>query len=234
MYTYLTRTVATGLLFTMFGIAAAHVDARAGSSVPESTRVVERPKVLPEAEERALALEALPPSMRADAGVWVLTSAGSRERKRTRNGYTCIVNRDEVLAIKPTCFDEEGTASILPVNAYFSDRMMQGVAVSTILREIDDRFARGVFRSPRRAGIAFMLSPRIVNVLDPVKRTLGTAPPHYMIYAPNVTNEHLRIPPEAYRIHPWLPYVAYTGPQGYLIISIPDSAVAATRHVHGR
>lgn len=190
-------------------------------------QVPTRPKVLPEAEEAALALEALPAVMRQEAGVWILGQGGYRELRPTQNGYTCIVNRDHALAIKPTCFDPEGTATILPVNAYFGNQLLRGRSVADIQRDIAARFASGEFKSPSRAGIAFMLSPNIVNVVDPAKGTLGTAPPHYMIYAPNVTNADLSISNEAYNEHMWLPYAAYTGPQGYIIVTVPDADAEA-------
>lgn len=179
------------------------------------------PVVLPLADEMRLALEALPAEMREGAGVWVLTAAGARQHRATVNGYTCIVNRDEVEALKPTCYDPEGTATILPVVVRFSELLMQGVPVPEIRRQISAGFRSGKFISPRRAGIAFMLSTHVVNVLDPVARRFGTAPPHYMIYAPNVTNADLSIPDSAYAVHDWMPSVAYTGPQGFIIVSVP-------------
>ena len=193
-------------------------------ATPKNAVRCERPKLLAESEETALALEALPPVMRDRAGVWVLKAEGVRELRATTNGYTCIVNRDEIESIKPTCYDEEGTATILPVSAFFGDQLMACVPVPEIQRQIAMRYADGTFQSPRRAGIAFMMSPRIVNAhtMSDGTKMNGTAPPHYMIYAPNVTNDMLKLPPEAYREMPWLPTVAYTGPAGFIIISIPQ------------
>lgn len=187
----------------------------------------DRPKILTPSAEATLALEALPKGLRDGAGIWILTAEGYREHRKTTNGYTCIVNRDEVEAIKPTCYDEEGTATILPVVAYFGDQMMQGVPVPEIRNRVAAGYASGKFRSPARLGLAFMMSPHIVNVMTMPdgKSMKGTAPPHYMIYAPNATNAQLQIPNDAYNQHPWLPYVAYTGPAGFLIVSLPDSTV---------
>jgi hypothetical protein len=163
--------------------------------------------------------------MRDGAGVWVLTASGPRLHRAATNGYTCIVNRDEVEALKPTCYDPEGTATILPVVVHFGELLMQGVPVAEIRRRIGEGFRNGRFISPRRAGIAFMLSTHVVNVLDPATHRFGTASPHYMIYAPNVTNADLSIPDTAYNAHSWMPSVAYTGPQGFIIVSVP--------HTHG-
>jgi hypothetical protein len=227
--------VTASLIIAIAAITAAMVppgNTTPSTSVPP-TDTLPRPRVLPMAEERDLALEALPPELRANAGVWILTDSGMKELRKSRNGYTCVVNRDEVLAIKPVCFDEEGTATILPVDVYFANRLMAGIPAAQIRTEVAAKFADGTFISPRRAGVAFMLSPRIVNVIDAALGTLGTAPPHYMIYAPNVTNAQLSLPRELYGVHSWLPYVAYGGPHAFIVISVPDSVVSALGHTHG-
>jgi hypothetical protein len=178
--------------------------------------------VRPEGQEAQLALEAAPTELRAGAGLWVLTKDGYRERRKTTNGYTCIVNRDDVESIKPTCYDTEGTATILPAVVWFGNELMRGRAVKDIRSDLAAAFAKGTFRSPRRAGIAFMLSPHIVNAMTMPdgKRMKGTAPPHYMIYAPNVKNADLSLRPSDYDANPWLPYIAYEGPHGFLIIPV--------------
>jgi hypothetical protein len=183
-----------------------------------------RPQVLPIEREEALALEALPEPMRAEAGVWVLTSEGYRQVRATSNGYTCIVNRDDVEALKPTCYDREGTETILPAVVWFGNQLMLGRNVRDVRQELSAAFASGRFISPRRAGIAFMLSPNVVNVWVDADgaRQYGTAPPHYMIYAPNMTNDDLDLTDENYESMPWLPYVAYAGAHGFLIITIPE------------
>ena len=107
--------------------------ALAGPAMAQQPRI---PRVLLEHDEVALALEAAPESLRGGAGVWVLTSAGYREWRKATNGYTCVVHRDEVEAIKPTCYASEGTATILPAVVYFGDRLMAGAPVSTIRREV--------------------------------------------------------------------------------------------------
>lgn len=187
------------------------------------------PVVLTEAEESALALEALPAELRAEAGLWLLTPTGFREKRRARNAYTCIVNRDEVEAIKPTCYDQEGTRTILPTVVRFGELLMKGVPVQKIREDIAEGFRTKRFTSPERAGIAFMLSARVVNVINAARRQFGTAPPHYMIYAPHLTNADLGLTDAAYDASPWLPYVAYTGPHGFLIITVPEPVSAPVR-----
>jgi hypothetical protein len=204
--------------------AALMITSCSADATATAVKLCDKPKVLLEAEETALALEALPSVMQPKAGVWALRATGFTELRRTQNGYTCIVNRDEVESIKPTCYDEEGTATILPVTVFFGNRLMACDSVADIRQQIAERYRDGRFISPRRAGIAFMMSPRIVNAhtMPDGTKMNGTAPPHYMVYAPNVTNEMLKLPREAYQEMPWLPYVAYDGPAGFIIVSIPQ------------
>jgi hypothetical protein len=182
-----------------------------------------RPIVLPEAQEIALALEAAPREMQAGVGLWVLTDEGYRQIRAATNGYTCIVNRDDVEAIKPTCYDEEGTESILPAVVWFGDQLMAGRQVAAIRADLTAAFETGRFHAPRRPGLAFMLSPHIVNVMTMPdgRRVRNSFPPHYMIYAPNLTNEDLGLTADDYAANPWLPFVAYEGPHGFLIIRVP-------------
>src|SRR5438093_7232088 len=72
------------------------------------------PEVPSEAQEVAMALSAAPEHLRPGAGVYVLTASGFKQTRPSTNRFTCIVNRDHPKALKPTCFDEEGTATILP------------------------------------------------------------------------------------------------------------------------
>jgi hypothetical protein len=91
-------------------------------------------------------------------------------------------------------YDQEGAATILlPAVTWFGDQLMAGRAVAEIRAELAARSATGRFTSPRRAGAAFMMSTHIVSAMTTPdgKRMMGTAPPHYMIYAPYVTNADL-------------------------------------------
>jgi hypothetical protein len=62
----------------------------------------------------AMALSAAPARLRDGAGVYALRPAGFVKVRESTNGFTCIVNRDHPRALKPTCYDAEGTATVLP------------------------------------------------------------------------------------------------------------------------
>jgi hypothetical protein len=186
-------------------------------------RSSEIPEVPTEQRETAMALSAAPEHLRAGAGVYVLTPSGYKRTRQSANKFPCIVNRDHPKALKPTCFDEEGTATILPKILRVGELMMQGKSLSDIAADIHAGFASGKFVSPRRPGIAYMLSGEIRNV-NPTTGAVSSFPPHVMFYAPNLTNEDIGSNGTID-----LPFVAYQGPHGYMIMP-----VAATGGAHKR
>jgi hypothetical protein len=164
-----------------------------------------------------LALSAAPKHLRAGAGVYVLERSGFVKARDSSNGFTCIVNRDHPLSLKPTCYDAEGAATILPVVLRFGELLMQGMPLPEIHREIDEGFRGGKFISPRRPGVAYMLSGEIRN-FNPRTGKLGSFPPHVMFYAPNLTDKDIGSTGDG---ADGLPFIAYQGPQGYMIMLVP-------------
>lgn len=199
-----------GLVATLCGTVLAGVVLDAQVAGPS------RPAVFPLDQEIALALSAAPEHLRAEAGVYALDGAEYRRVRDSRNGFTCIVNRDAPLAIKPTCYDAEGTATILPKVLEVGAMLMAGRSEAEIAAHVDDGFRTGRFVAPRRPGVAYMLSDQIVNA-DFAGRT-STFPPHAMYYAPHLTNADIGAVPAAARADPRLPFVAYEGPHGVMII----------------
>ncbi len=194
------------------------------SLVPAGARAQQPVRLLPLQAEVALALSAAPPNLRDGAGVWALQSSGWVEVRNSSNGFTCAVNRDHPLARKPTCWDAEGTATILPVVRRWGELLLQGITPDSISRIIARGFRDGTYISPRRPGIAYMLSDSTEQY---VYRTgkLAPFPPHVMFYAPNLTNEDIGYNGD---FSSGLPFIAYQGPQAYMImLASPEVSVAA-------
>jgi hypothetical protein len=179
------------------------------------------PELLPRDKEIKLALSAAPEHLRKGAGVYVLERNGFVKVRDNQNGFTCVVNRDHPSNLKPVCFDAEGTATILPKILRVGELLMQGRRMSEIDEEIEEGFRSGKYISPRRAGVAYMLSGDIRNY-NPRTGKVESFPPHVMFYAPNVTNADLGTTPEALKQDPSLPFVAYQGPHGYIIVLAGD------------
>jgi hypothetical protein len=175
---------------------------------------------MPPEKEMAIALSAAPEHLRAGASVYVLKEAGFVLMHQGTNGFTCIVNRDHPLNQKPTCYDAEGSETILPTVLRFGELLRKGVPLADIKREIADGFRSEKYISPRRPGVAYMLSGDIKNY-NASNRKIESFPPHVMFYAPNLTNADIG---SDGAFEPGLPSIAYQGPQGYMIVVAGNGA----------
>jgi hypothetical protein len=104
--------------------------------------------------------------------------------------------------------------------------LAQQKSAAEIKRDIDEGFAQGKFRSPSKAGIAYMLAGDVK--FDPKSGELSTTefPAHYMIYAPGVTNADIGMTKAA--TTPGLPFV-FSGYSGgartaYIIVMANQSS----------
>jgi len=202
------------------------------SDSPGATRSAtaqQLPELLPRDKEIDLALSAAPEHLRKGAGVYVLERNGFVQVRESANGFTCIVNRDHPLNQKPVCYDAEGTATILPKILRVGELLMQGKPMSEIDAEITEGFRTGKYISPRRPGVAYMLSGDIRN-FNPRTGKVESFPPHVMFYAPNLTNADLGTTPEALAKDPSLPFVAYQGPHGFIIVVNSDTKQMHMEH----
>jgi hypothetical protein len=184
---------------------------RPGPAAPVSPDV---PELLPRDQEIALALSAAPEHLRTGAAVWVLEKNGFVKVRESTNGFGCIVNRDHPLNRKPTCYDAEGVATIVPKVLRVGELLMQGKPLSEINAEIAEGFRTGEFVSPHRPGVAYMLSGDIRR-FDAASGTVVSFPPHVMFYAPNLTDEDIGSKGDG---TDGLPFIAYQGPQGFMIM----------------
>jgi hypothetical protein len=176
------------------------------------------PELMPQDKEMAIALSAAPEHLRAGASVYVLKEAGFVLARKGTNGFSCIVNRDHPLNQKPTCYDAEGSETILPKVLRFGELLRKGVPLEQIKSEIADGFRSGKFISPRRPGVAYMLSGDIKNY-NASSGKVESFPPHVMFYAPNLTNKDIG---SDGNFEPGLPSIAYQGPQGFMIVVFGD------------
>ena len=172
---------------------------------------------LPQEQEIELALSAAPEHLRPDATVYVFGRKGYEKIRSGKNGFVCMVNRDGNQAgdndLKPTCWDAEGSATIVPVMLRVGELMAQGKTADEIANDIDTGFIARRFSSPRKTGIAYMLRGDVQY--DPKRKEVGKTlfPPHYMIYAPGITNADIGMNTDTIKRDPSLPFV-YAGYSG--------------------
>jgi hypothetical protein len=196
------------LLFIGGGIASAQ-------SVSSQSRSLE---LLPREQEIKLAISAAPEHLRKEATVYVFGKGGYEKARTGTNGFTCLVNRDGAQSgdntLRPTCWDTEGSNSIVPVMLRVGEMLAQGKSAAEIKSDIEAGFSDGRFHEPRKTGIAYMLSGDVKKFdIKTGKIVSLDFPPHYMIYAPNVTNADIGMTNEGYKLNPSLPalYSGYSG-----------------------
>ena len=225
------RFVQSALLLLIVGLTASATDTRPNENFsarkPLSPRLTETsapdspqaatPIFLPQQQEIELALSAGPEHLRLEATVYVFGKKGYEKIRSGKNGFTCMVNRDGNQIgdndLKPTCWDAEGSATIVPVMLRVGEMLAQRKTADEIRQDVDRGFSEGRFVSPRKPGIVYMLRGDVQY--DPKTMAISKTllPPHYMIYAPGVTNADIGINMDAYKRHPSLPlvYAGYSG-----------------------
>jgi hypothetical protein len=174
--------------------------------------------LLPRELETELATSAAPAHLRKDATVYVFAKDGYEKARAGTNGFTCLVNRDGAQSgdqtLRPTCWDREGGSSIVPVMLRVGQLLAQGKSAADIKHEIDTGFNDGRFHEPRKTGIAYMLAGDVKQFDTTTGKVVSLDyPPHYMIYAPGLTNADIGMTKEGYQINPSLPgvYAGYSG-----------------------
>src|SRR5258708_30445884 len=125
--------------------------------------------LLPREQEIELALKASPIHLRNEAAVYTFGKDGYEKARAGTNGFNCMVNRDGIQngdnALHPTCWDPEGSRTILPVMLRVGELLAQQKSAIEIKRDIDLGFEQGRFHSPAKARIAYMLAGHVQ--LDP-------------------------------------------------------------------
>lgn len=150
---------------------------------------------MPAALETDFALSCLPPKIRPGATVYLLDpEKGYYVSRQGNNGFICFVVRtdwergkfpqDFAAAIS---YDAEGAASIFPVYQDVAVMRASGKMTAVQVRDtITQRFKKGIYKAPARAGISYMLAPVMrVYVGEPDHLKVESfSMPHYMFYAP--------------------------------------------------
>ena len=199
-------------LFILLFITSSFISAR---NVGAQSHALE---LLPREQEIELATSAAPEHLRKDATVYVFGKGGYEKARTGKNGFTCLVNRDGAQTgdqtLRPTCWDMEGSKTIVPVMLRVGELLAQEKSAAEIKRDIEAGFSDGRFREPGKTGIAYMLSGDVRKFDTKTGKIVALDfPPHYMIYAPGVTNADIGMTKEGYKINPSLPAV-YSGYSG--------------------
>lgn len=185
---------------------------------------------MPRELELQYAVSALPPHLRSNATTYVLDPEKGYQLAHTgSNGFSCIVERTEweradfrndVYAAM--CFDPEGSKNILPVWMDAARLRAEGKLTAEEIREkINEGLKNGHYRLPSRSVVSYMIEPlmRTYPSAPPVNKEVVTMNmPHYMFYAPNVTNEDIGA-----IFNSEYPFIMSTGGHNYIILLVGDA-----------
>lgn len=185
------------------------------------------PKVMdasmPRDEQISIALSAAPREVAINASVYVLGPKGYEMARQGTSGASCLVERHFVKSdettVEPTCYDSEGSGTLLQVDLYEAKLRAKGTSEAVIKADVATGYKDGRFKAPSKPGIEYMLSSD--NRLGPTPSN-GTAhvPPHFMFYAPYVTGKDLGYQSVA-------PFLVESGRPDARMVVFPDPNVKA-------
>jgi hypothetical protein len=154
---------------------------------------------MPENLETRFALSAIPPHLRDGATVLLLDPAkGYTVGRKGTNGISCLVIRsDWQFPTRPfrndiywaVGFDAEGAKTLMQDYLTTAELRARGMDSKRVHQEVTKKFGLAAYPNPSRAGIAYMIAPIMRGVDDtnvPEPKTMNM--PHFMIYAPGVSN----------------------------------------------
>lgn len=181
--------------------------------------------------EIALALSALPASLREDASAYVLGEHGFEMARQAEGRYTCLVARNHADSLIPQCFDPPGTEAILPKFLDEAKLLRAGKSFKDIMATIDERLAAGHYRPVDRPGLVYMMSPFNYIFARQAGRVVHVHP-HVMFHAPGIPADAVgNSLPEGMANH-GLPFVIDEGVHGYMITMVDEAADGADVETH--
>jgi hypothetical protein len=215
-----TVIVIAGLLFSLAASAA-------DRQTPKAMNKIEP---LPRDLEIQLALSALPQHLRDNATVYVLNpDKGFEVARKGTNGFHAFVARtgddtfrgfwpftkyrDDILY--PVSFDAAGAKAQMRVFFDAAEMQAKGIPPVELKKIMKERYNKGYYKAPERAGISYMLSPILRTYWNPEEsdRVVTINYPHIMYYAPNVSNKDIG----GGKPGGFYPFVIMPGPLGYFI-----------------
>jgi len=190
---------------------------------------------MPISLETDYALSSLPPQLRPGATIYLLNpTKGYYIARKGSNGFICFVMRtawewaefrnDVVTAMS---YDAEGTRVIFPIFLDVAAMRASGKFTALQVRDIViNRIKKGIYKAPARPGVSYMLAPvmRTYPATPNEHKVLTMQMPHYMFYAPYLTNDDIGNIPNGQADGPFLvnPEAMFLGkrkaPYGYIIV----------------
>jgi hypothetical protein len=169
---------------------------------------------IPTDQQIELAISAAPPEIAQDATIFVLGSKGYVKARSGTNGFTCLLERQLLETLEPSCYDAEGSATTLQARLYREELRAAKISEDEVERRIEDGYRTGVFKAPSKPGLVYMLSAHN-TVYNDRTNTIIHVPPHLMFYAPYATEKDF-----GGFLGPHVPHVVLEGrPDAYIIVN---------------
>ena len=174
-------------------------------------------------EKITLAESAAPQEVSGKATIYSLERTGYVKVRDGSNGFTCFVVRTTPRSSEPTCFDAQGTQTIVQVRFFVEQERIKGKKEDEIESEVRKGYKNGRFKVPSKTGIVYMLSSK---TYIPIGNEIVHARPHVMFYAPYATSDAIGSPPEAAKY----PRVINPGePDAYILVMPMQESDGATQ-----
>lgn len=132
-------------------------------------------------------------------------------------------------------YDAEGARTIFPAYLYTAAMRAEGKLTALEVRNnIVDRIKKGIYKAPAHPGLSYMLGPmmRTYQGTPASNKVLTMQMPHYMFYAPYLTNADIGNIPNGQADGPFLvhPESLFLGekkaPYGYIIVPAGEKEAA--------
>ena len=145
-------------------------------------------RLMTQACEEALALSALPASMRAQASVYVWRGDGFEKTISSDGGFHCVVQRNHPEAIIPECVTSTGEHSILEGIMERTKMVAAGMPGDDADEKAIDMIRNGELAAPTGPGVNYMLSA-YNRIYSGRSQEVRQFPPHSMFFAPDASSE---------------------------------------------
>jgi len=211
-------------------IAALLFSLIASAQDKQTSKVNNKLEPLPRDLEIQLALSALPPHLRDKATVYVLNpDKGFEVAQKGTNGFHALVARtgddtfrgswapteyrDDILY--PISWDQAGAKAQMRVFLDAAEMQAKGTPPGELKKIIQERYKKGYYTAPQRAGVSYMLAPVLRTYFNPEEsdRVITMNYPHFMYYAPGVSAQDIG----GGSLGGMYPFVIMPGPHGYMI-----------------
>jgi len=172
--------------------------------------------------EEALALSALPASMRERASVYVWKDGKFEQTIRSDGGFHCIVQRNHPDAVIPECVTSTGENSILKAIMVQTKLTASGMSQDEVEEKTQAMIESGEIAAPDGPGVNYMMSAYNL-IYAPNRDEIGHFGPHTMFFAPHASNEVVGGSFQMAQETPGFPFVVEAGTHSY-IVSFTQSA----------